>query len=153
MSDHTRCLSTYLYISNNLHYYWHTVITYVVKIIFLLFFFLDTIINSLKNEKPENFSRVIIVHSAAMATFSQLTTEMTDFDEWHKCFHLNVFAPAVINGVLFKIFSNQSIKKNVIHICSYWSIKPDPYAGSYCSAKAAVDMFFKVKLKRICLSI
>ncbi|XP_016836639.1 sepiapterin reductase [Nasonia vitripennis] len=104
----------------------------------------DVLLDSLKNEKPESFERAIVVHSAAMANFNQLTNEMTDLDEWHKSFNLNMFSPAVLNGIFMDVFKNQATKKYVVNISSYWGLKPDVYVGSYCAAKAAKDMFFKV---------
>lgn len=57
-----------------------------------------------------------------------------------------MFSPAILNGIFMKTFSDKRIKKHVINISSYWGLKPDAYVGSYCSSKAAKDMFFKVRI-------
>ncbi|KAL7298259.1 hypothetical protein TKK_0009244 [Trichogramma kaykai] len=107
----------------------------------------EIIDKSLKNEKPENFNQAIIVHCAAMANFSQSTNEMTNLDEWHKCFNLNMFSAAMLNGVFMNTFHSNNVRKYVFNISSYWGLEPDVFVGSYCSAKAAKDMFFKVFAK------
>lgn len=75
---------------------------------------------------------------------SQSTTDMIDFDVWRKYYDLNVFSPAVLNGVFMELFKEQNIKKHVINITSLCGIMPMKSVGFYCTGKAAREMFFKV---------
>ena len=75
---------------------------------------------------------------------TQHTVNMTDFDIWRKYYDLNVFSPAILNGVFMNLFEDQNIKKCVINITSLCGITPFKSIGYYCTGKAAREMFFKV---------
>lgn len=78
---------------------------------------------------------------------------MTDFDIWRKYYDLNVFSPAVLNGVFIQIFNDdKKIDRLVINITSSAAIKALQSLGYYCSGKAAREMFFKVYYTRDFLS-
>ncbi|CAB0039458.1 unnamed protein product [Trichogramma brassicae] len=54
-----------------------------------------------------------------------------------------MFSAAMLNGVFMSTFHCNNVRKYVFNISSYWGLEPDVFVGSYCSAKAAKDMFFK----------
>ncbi|KAL7298256.1 hypothetical protein TKK_0009242 [Trichogramma kaykai] len=105
----------------------------------------DIVLKSLGAKKPEEFDQLVVIHNAgSVGDVSQPTTQMIDFDIWRKYYDLNVFSPAVLNGVLMHIFNTEKIKKNVINITSLCGITPFKSIGYYCTGKAAREMFFKV---------
>ncbi|KAL7291113.1 hypothetical protein TKK_0015242 [Trichogramma kaykai] len=105
----------------------------------------DIVLKSLGAKKPEEFDQLVVIHNAgSVGDVSQPTTQMIDFDIWRKYYDLNVFSPAVLNGVLMNIFNNKKITKNFINITSLCCITPFKSIGCYCTGKAAREMFFKV---------
>ena len=106
----------------------------------------EIIMQSLNEDTPEEFDRVVVVHNAAtMGNISQSTNNLTDMNTWRSYFDLNVFSPAVLNGVVTRIFNDETnTKKTVINITSLFAIKPTNKTGEYCTGKAAREMFFKV---------
>lgn len=85
------------------------------------------------------------MHNAgSVGDVTKSTVDMTDFDTWRKYYDLNVFSPAVLNGVFMKIFKEAQIKKHVINITSLCGIQPMKSTGYYCTGKAAREMYFKV---------
>ncbi|KAJ8687436.1 hypothetical protein QAD02_023230 [Eretmocerus hayati] len=101
--------------------------------------------NCVSANDVKQFNEVVIVHNAgSVGDVTQLTTDMTDLDVWRSYYDLNVFSPAVLNGVIMEIFKEKSIKKHVINITSLCGIQPMKSLGFYCTGKAAREMFFKV---------
>ena len=107
--------------------------------------FVGLIIKYLNPSSMKKFDEVVIVHNVgSIGNVGQTTTDMTDFDVWRKYYDLNVFSPAVLNGVFTEIFKEKDIKKHVINITSLCGIQPMKSLGYYCSGKAAREMYFKV---------
>ncbi|XP_046480483.1 sepiapterin reductase-like [Neodiprion pinetum] len=92
------------------------------------------------------FEKAIVVHNAAsIGDLTKSTVAMTDFNIWQEYYNLNVFSPAVLNGVFMEIFNDYSkVLRLVINISSYSAVQPYKFMGYYCSGKAAREMFFKV---------
>ncbi|KOC63080.1 Sepiapterin reductase [Habropoda laboriosa] len=101
---------------------------------------------SLKNKVLEQFDQVVVVHNVGtMGNTTQCTNNLTDLQSWHDYYDLNVFIPAVLNGVIMKIFDESTnTKKTVINITSLFGIQPGRLMTYYCTGKAAREMFFKV---------
>ena len=106
----------------------------------------DVIIQTLKNKPAAQFDRVVIVHNVGtMGDITKKTNEMTDINNWRNYYDLNVFGPAILNGVIMKIFNETpSAKKTVINITSLLGLQPRKSFGYYSSGKAAREIFFKV---------
>ncbi|XP_076643468.1 sepiapterin reductase [Halictus rubicundus] len=108
----------------------------------------DIIMQSLsqKNKLPSDFDRMVVVHNVGtMGDLSKLTTDMTNITVWRSYYDLNVFIPAILNGVVMKIFTElTNANKTVINITSLLGIQPLKSTAYYCSGKAAREMFFKV---------
>ncbi|XP_011495733.1 PREDICTED: sepiapterin reductase [Ceratosolen solmsi marchali] len=105
----------------------------------------DIIVNSLGSKKANQFNEVVIVHNVgSVGNVSQSTVEMTNYDLWTEYYNLNVFGPAVLNGIFMELFQEETIKKHVINITSLCGIQPFKSLGYYCSGKAAREMYFKV---------
>ncbi|XP_015518535.1 sepiapterin reductase-like [Neodiprion lecontei] len=92
------------------------------------------------------FENAIIVHNAAsIGDLSKPTIALTDFQTWRDYYDLNVFSPAVLNGVFMQLFNEASkVTRFVINVTSIAANTPFGSAGYYCSGKAARTMFFKV---------
>ncbi|XP_046742676.1 sepiapterin reductase-like [Diprion similis] len=92
------------------------------------------------------FEKAVVVHNAAsIGDLTKSTVAMTDFKIWQEYYDLNVFAPAVLNGVFMEIFNDYTkVVRLVINISSFNAIQPYEFMGYYCSGKAAREMFFKV---------
>lgn len=110
--------------------------------------FLDIISRALATEgAAEQFEKAVIVHNAAsIGDITKSTNDMTDFEIWRDYYDLNVFAPALLNGVFMEYLKDTKLSKLVINLTSHAEIKALPSMGYYCSAKAARAMFFKVPL-------
>nr|XP_003704968.1 PREDICTED: sepiapterin reductase [Megachile rotundata]XP_012144375.1 PREDICTED: sepiapterin reductase [Megachile rotundata] len=106
----------------------------------------DVIMQSLKNKTVTQFDQVVVVHNVGtMGDLTKKTNDMTDINIWHSYYDLNVFVPAILNGVVMQIFNETTnTKKTVINISSLLGLKPTKSTGYYCTGKAAREMFFKV---------
>ncbi|XP_029157421.1 sepiapterin reductase [Nylanderia fulva] len=103
-----------------------------------------TILECLKETTRDAFDRVVVVHNVGtIGDVSKFLNEMLDVDEWKQFYTLNFFLPAVLNAVIMNLFDN-STKKLVINITSLYAIQANAACGSYCSVKAAREMYFKV---------
>lgn len=101
---------------------------------------------SLKNQVLNQFDRVVVIHNVGtMGCVNQYTNDLTDINVWHNYYDLNVFIPAILNGVIMQIFNeNTNTEKLVINITSLFGIQPGKCLAYYCSGKAAREMIFKV---------
>ncbi|XP_012252004.2 sepiapterin reductase-like [Athalia rosae] len=106
----------------------------------------DIIGTALTPAGAKQFEKAVIVHNAAsVGDVSQSTVAMTDFQVWRDYYDLNVFAPAVLNGVFMEFFNaDAKVARLVINITSKCGIEPFKSMAYYCSGKAAREMFFKV---------
>lgn len=104
------------------------------------------ILESLKSNKPSKFDRVVVVHNVGtIGDIEQRTNDMLDLDTWRKYYDLNVFIPAILNGVIMKIFNEETnTEKVVINITSLFGIQGGKAAAYYSTGKAAREMFFKI---------
>ncbi|XP_012265173.2 sepiapterin reductase-like [Athalia rosae] len=92
------------------------------------------------------FEKAILVHNAGIVgDNTKLTTQMTDYKTWREYYDLNLFAPAILNGVFMDLFKNDTkVQKLVINLTSDAAINAVPKTGYYCTGKAARAMFFRV---------
>lgn len=106
----------------------------------------DIIIKALGSANPKDFEKAVIVHNAgSIGDVSKSTISMTDLEIWRSYYDLNVFSPAILNGVFMEIFNDDTkVTRLVINITSLCGIQPFKTMGYYCSGKAAREMFFKV---------
>ncbi|KAG7214116.1 hypothetical protein KM043_001474 [Ampulex compressa] len=106
----------------------------------------EVILHSMKNNHPENFDGMVIVHNVGtIGDITQLTNDMMDLEKWQKHYSLNLFVPAILNAVVMNIFKETAdVEKTVINITSLLAIQPGKSFGYYASVKAAREMFFKV---------
>lgn len=106
----------------------------------------DIISKSLGTAGPSQFEKAVIVHNAAsIGDLSKPAVAMTEFKIWREYYDLNVFAPAVLNGVFMELFNDDTkVARLVINITSLSAIAAVKYMAYYCSGKAAREMFFKV---------
>ncbi|XP_060829383.1 sepiapterin reductase [Bombus pascuorum] len=106
----------------------------------------DIVMQSLKNQVLNQFDRVVVIHNVGtMGHVNQYTNDLTDINVWHNYYDLNVFVPAILNGVIMQIFNkNTNTEKLVINITSLFGIQPGKCLAYYCSGKAAREMIFKV---------
>lgn len=106
----------------------------------------DIIKQSLKNKSVAQFDQVVLIHNVgSMGDLTKKTNDMTDINVWRSYYDLNVFGPAILNGVVMKIFNEvANTKKVVINISSLLGIEPTKSTCYYCTGKAAREMFFKV---------
>ncbi|XP_053970505.1 sepiapterin reductase-like isoform X1 [Hylaeus volcanicus] len=104
------------------------------------------IMQSIKNKRQKEFDRVVIVHNAGTTgNVTESTNDMTDINAWRNYFDINVFSPAILNGVVMKIFNEETnTEKKIINITSLFGIQAGKGVGYYCTGKAAREMFFKV---------
>lgn len=100
----------------------------------------------LKETTRDAFDRVVVVHNVGtIGDVTKLANEMLDIDYWKQYYTLNLFLPAVLNAVIMNLFDESTnTKKVVINITSLFAIQANAACGSYCSVKAAREMFFKV---------
>ncbi|XP_024937763.1 sepiapterin reductase isoform X3 [Cephus cinctus] len=112
----------------------------------LKIFFLDIIKTSFGKANPADFQLAVIIHNAgSVGDVSKSTIDMTDIDYWRKYYDLNVFSPAILNGVFLELLNEKTnVEKLVINITSLCGIQEMKTLGYYCSGKAAREMFFKV---------
>lgn len=103
---------------------------------------------SLKDQALHQFDRLVVIHNVgSLGPMNQCTNDLTDVNMWHDYYDLNVFVPAILNGVIMQIFNEKTnTEKLVINITSLYGIKPGKYLSYYCSGKAAREMFFKVMI-------
>ncbi|XP_017877482.1 sepiapterin reductase [Ceratina calcarata] len=106
----------------------------------------DIVVQSLKDKPADQFDRVVVIHNVGtMGNINQYANDLTNINNWHDYYDLNVFGPAILNGVIMKIFNeNTNTEKTIINITSLLGIKPRRSMGYYCTGKAAREMFFKV---------
>ncbi|OAD57799.1 Sepiapterin reductase [Eufriesea mexicana] len=106
----------------------------------------DIITQCLNNEPLNQFDQIIVIHNVgSIGNINQCTNDMTDISIWHDYFNLNVFIPAILNGVIMQIFNESTnTKKIIVNITSLLGIEAKKLLGYYCSGKAAREMFFKV---------
>lgn len=106
--------------------------------------FHEIIEKALKTKKAQDFDRVVIVHNAGtVGDITKCVNEMTDPTIWRDYYNLNVFSPAILNGVMMNVFKDVK-NKVVINITSLFAFKAGKNTGYYCTGKAAREMFFKV---------
>lgn len=106
----------------------------------------DIIMQSLKDQTLHQFDRIVVIHNVgSLGPMNQCTNDLTDINVWHDYYDLNVFVPAILNGVIMQIFNEKTnTEKLVVNITSLYGTKPGKYLSYYCSGKAAREMFFKV---------
>lgn len=106
----------------------------------------EIIRHSLGTGGSKQFERAIIVHNAgSIGNVAQSTIQMTDLHSWQKYYDLNVFSPAVLNGVFMELFNDETnVKRLVINITSKCAVTPMKNMAYYCSGKAAREMFFMI---------
>ncbi|XP_076618615.1 sepiapterin reductase [Colletes latitarsis] len=108
--------------------------------------FHNIIMQSLKSRTPKQFDRIVIVHNVgSIGNISDYANDLTDVDSWRRYYDLNVFSPAILNGVIMKIFNEDTnTEKTIINITSLMAIEPKKGICCYSTGKAAREMFFRV---------
>lgn len=106
----------------------------------------EIIMQSLNEDTPEEFDRVVVVHNVGtMGNISDKANDLTDMNAWRSYYDVNVFSPAVLNGVVMRIFNEKTnTKKTIVNITSLFATKPTKKTAEYGSGKAAREMFFKI---------
>lgn len=108
--------------------------------------FRDIIVKSIGLGGPAKFEKAMVIHNVgSLGDLSHSANDMTDLNKWQDYFGLNVFCPAILNGVFMSVFNDSTnVQRYVINITSLCATKPVKATGYYCSGKAAREMFFKV---------
>lgn len=140
--------SMYLYIYMNVNTHKISYDYMFIESLFFIYVILGIIMQSLKNKTPEEFDRVVILHNAGtMGNITECANDMTDINTWRSYYDLNVFSPIILNGVVMKIFNEDTnTEKTIINITSLFAIQPGKAVCYYATGKAAREMFFKVTI-------
>ncbi|XP_046480480.1 sepiapterin reductase-like [Neodiprion pinetum] len=106
----------------------------------------DVVRKALGSEGATQFEKAIIIHNAgSLGDVSKPTNDMKDLTTWRNYYDLNVFSPAILNGVFMEFFNEDTkVTRLVINITSLCGIQPSKSLAYYCTGKAAREMFFKV---------
>ncbi|XP_046742674.1 sepiapterin reductase-like isoform X2 [Diprion similis] len=106
----------------------------------------DVVCKALGSESATQFEKAVIVHNAgSLGDVSKPANDMKDFEIWRNYYNLNVFSPAILNGVFMELFNKETkVTRLVVNITSLCGIQPCKSLAYYCTGKAAREMFFKV---------
>lgn len=106
---------------------------------------LDVINNSLQGRKITDFNTSLIFHNVgSLGNLGVATERMEDVDEMRAYYDLNVFNVIKLNTQFLKIFEDVEDRVVIVNITSLCAIKAMSGMASYCSGKAAREMYFKV---------
>lgn len=105
----------------------------------------DIIDHALKGHKVTDFATVMIFHNVGSLGNLAIPTEcMEDVDEMRQYYDLNVFNVIKLNTQFLKVFKDVEDRVVIVNITSLCAIKAMSGMASYCSGKAAREMYFKV---------
>ncbi|XP_033763089.1 sepiapterin reductase-like [Pecten maximus] len=103
-------------------------------------------VDILKNDNLESheFDQVIIVHnSAIVGDVTKWTWDLTEVTSLVRLFDVNIVGMILLNSSFLKTFSDVS-SRIIVNVTSGNAIRPYKTMSTYCAAKAARDMFFRV---------
>ncbi|XP_021369190.1 sepiapterin reductase-like [Mizuhopecten yessoensis] len=103
-------------------------------------------VDILKNDnlEPEEFDQVIIVHnSAIVGDVSKHTWDLTEVTSLVHLFDVNIVGMILLNAAFLKVFTEVT-NRLIVNVTSGNAIRPYKTMSTYCAAKAARDMFFRV---------
>ncbi|XP_075980106.1 sepiapterin reductase-like isoform X1 [Anticarsia gemmatalis] len=105
----------------------------------------DVINNALEGRKVTDFATATILHNVgSLGNLAVATERMEDVDEMRQYYDLNVFNVIKLNTQFLKIFEEVEDRIVIVNITSLCAIKAMSGMASYCSGKAAREMYFKV---------
>ncbi|XP_021186052.2 sepiapterin reductase [Helicoverpa armigera] len=106
---------------------------------------LDAINNSLKGYKINDFANCVIFHNVgSLGNLAVPTERIEDVDEMRHYYDLNVFNVIKLNTQFLKVFEEVEDRVIIVNVTSLCAIKPMSGMASYCSGKAAREMYFRV---------
>ncbi|KAJ8715275.1 hypothetical protein PYW08_005256 [Mythimna loreyi] len=106
---------------------------------------LDVIYRSLEGYKITDFSNCVIFHNVgSLGNLSVETERMENLQEMRQYYDLNVFNVITLNTQFLKVFEEVEDRVIIVNVTSLCAIKPMSGMASYCSGKAAREMYFKV---------
>ncbi|XP_069113510.1 sepiapterin reductase-like [Argopecten irradians] len=96
------------------------------------------------NLEVRGFEQVIIVHNCALVgDVTKWTWDLTDVTSLVRLFNVNVVGMILLNSTFLNMFSEVK-SRVVINVTSGNAIRPYKTMSTYCTAKAARDMYFRV---------
>lgn len=105
----------------------------------------DVIVYALEGRKVTDFMTATIFHNVgSLGNLTVSTEQMDDVDEMRKYYDLNVFNVIKLNTQFLKVFEEVEDRVVLVNITSLCAIKAMSGMASYCSGKAAREMYFKV---------
>lgn len=105
----------------------------------------DVICRSLKGHKVTDFANCVIFHNVgSLGNLSVQTDRMENLEEMRQYYDLNVFNVIKLNTQFLKVFEEVEDRVIIVNVTSLCAIKPMSGMASYCSGKAAREMYFKV---------
>lgn len=105
----------------------------------------DVIKRSTEGYKVSDFATSVIFHNVgSLGNLSVETERMEDVDEMRQYYDLNVFNVIKLNTQFLKVFEEIEDRIVIVNVTSLCAIKPMSGMASYCSGKAAREMYFKV---------
>lgn len=106
---------------------------------------LDVIYHSLRGYKITDFANCVIFHNVgSLGNLSVQTERMENLEEMRQYYDLNVFNVITLNSQFLKVFEEVEERVIIVNVTSLCAIKPMSGMASYCSGKAAREMYFKV---------
>lgn len=106
---------------------------------------LDVISHSLKGYNITDFANCVIFHNVgSLGNLSVQTDRMENLEEMRQYYDLNVFNVITLNTQFLKVFEKVEERVIIVNVTSLCAIKPMSGMASYCSGKAAREMYFKV---------
>ncbi|CAB3230529.1 unnamed protein product [Arctia plantaginis] len=105
----------------------------------------DVISRALKGRKVTDFATAMIFHNVgSLGNLAVPTERMEDVDEMRQYYDLNVFNVIKLNTQFLKVFKEVEERIVIVNITSLCAIKAMSGMASYCTGKAAREMYFKV---------
>ncbi|XP_022822858.1 sepiapterin reductase [Spodoptera litura] len=106
---------------------------------------LSVIQSSLKGYNVTDFATSVIFHNVgSLGNLSVETERMENVEEMRHYYDLNVFNVISLNTQFLKVFEEVEDRVVIVNVTSLCAIKPMSGMASYCSGKAAREMYFKV---------
>ncbi|XP_060075590.1 sepiapterin reductase-like [Ylistrum balloti] len=94
--------------------------------------------------EPNEFDQTILVHnSAIVGDVSKCTWDLTEVTSLVRLFDVNLVGMILLNSSFLKTFSEVA-SRVIVNVTSGNAIRPYKTMSTYCTAKAARDMFFRV---------
>lgn len=105
----------------------------------------EVIKHGLEGRDVKDFAAAVIFHNVgSLGNLAVPTERMEDVDEMRQYYDLNVFNVIKLNTQFLKVFEEVEDRVTIVNITSLCAIKAMSGMASYCSGKAAREMYFKV---------